>query len=83
MQVPQPKTPLPMDRKAVESMQRTLDRGSPGVIASYGLIGSVLLLGGLGFLVDQYFQTEPWGVFVGLLVGVAIGLYQIGRILGR
>jgi len=69
-----------MDRKAVESMQRTLDRGTPAVMASYALIGSVILLGGAGFLVDRYFDTGPWGVFVGLLAGVGIGLYQLARI---
>ena len=70
-----------MDRKAVESMQQTLDRGTQGVIASYGMIGSVILLGGGGYLLDRYLGTGPWGVFVGLLAGVAIGLYQLGRII--
>lgn len=72
-----------MDRKAVESMQQTLDRGTPGVMASYGLIGSVILLGGGGYVVDRYFDTGPWGVFGGLLAGVAIGLYQVAQILRR
>ena len=79
--VPQSRTQPPMDRKAVESMQQTLDRGSAGVMASYGLIGSVILLGGGGYLVDRYLDTGPWGVFGGLLAGVAIGLYQVARIL--
>lgn len=81
--MPQSRTQLPMDRKAVESMQQTLDRGAPGVMASYGLIGSVILLGGGGYLVDRYLDTGPWGVFGGLLAGVAVGLYQVGRILRR
>jgi F0F1-type ATP synthase assembly protein I len=81
--VPQSRTQLPMDRKAVESMQQTLDRGTPGVMASYGLIGSIILLGGGGYLVDRYLDTGPWGVFAGLLAGVAIGLYQLARIIRR
>lgn len=79
--MPQSRTQLPMDRKAVESMQQTLDRGTPGVMASYALIGSVILLGGAGYLVDRYLATGPWGVFGGLLAGVAIGLYQLARII--
>ena len=72
-----------MDRKAVESMQQTLDRGTPGVMASYSVIGSVILLGGAGYLVDRYMNTGPWGVFGGLLAGVAIGLYQLAQIIRR
>jgi F0F1-type ATP synthase assembly protein I len=72
-----------MDRKAVASMQQTLDRGTLGITASYGVIGSVILLGGAGYLVDRYLDTGPWGVFVGLLTGVAIGLYQLAQILRR
>jgi F0F1-type ATP synthase assembly protein I len=64
-------------------MQQTLDRGAPGVMASYSVIGSVILLGGAGYLVDRYMNTGPWGVFGGLLAGVAIGLYQLAQIIRR
>src|SRR5262249_54027137 len=43
-----------MDRNAVESMQANLDRNEPAIFASYGLIGAILLLGGIGFAVDRY-----------------------------
>ena len=79
--MPQSRTQLPMDRRAVESMQQTLDRGSSGVMASYSVIGSIILLGGAGYLLDRYMDTGPWGVFGGLLAGVAIGLYQLARII--
>ena len=81
--MPQSRAQLPMDRKAVAAMQQTLDRGTPGVMASYGVIGSVILLGGAGYLVDRYLGTGPWGVFGGLLTGVALGLYQLAQILRR
>ena len=29
-------------------------------MASYGAIGSVILLGGAGYLVDRYLDTGPW-----------------------
>ena len=48
---------LSMERHAVESMQGNLDRGEPAILASYGLIGAILLLGGIGFLADPQRQN--------------------------
>lgn len=38
-----------MDRDAIESMQGNLSRGEPAIMASYALIGAIMLLGGAGW----------------------------------
>jgi len=45
------------------------------ISTSSTLIGSVLFLGGLGYLISQKLNNENW--FIGLLIiGTIIGLYE-------
>jgi F0F1-type ATP synthase assembly protein I len=69
-----------MERDSVESMQSNLDRGAPTIVASYGLIGAIMLLGAAGWGADRYFATGPWCLLAGLIAGVGIGFYQLLRI---
>ena len=48
--------------------------------ASYMLIGSILGLGLLGYFLDQWFKTSPWLSVCGLLLGVAIGIWELARV---
>ena len=68
---------------SVGPMQANLDRGTPQILASYGLIGAILLLGAIGFLADRYLGTSPWCLLGGLAVGVVVGFYQLSRVLKR
>jgi F0F1-type ATP synthase assembly protein I len=70
-----------MDRDAVESMQDNLSRGEPVILASYALIGAILLLGGAGFLADRFLGTRPWCLLIGLLVGLCVGFFRLGRVI--
>ena len=72
-----------MERDAVESMQGNLTRGEPAIMASYTLIGAIVLMGGAGLAADRYFGTTPWCVLAGLMVGLATGFYQLARVLRR
>ena len=72
-----------MKRDAVESMQGNLDRGTSAIVASYGLIGAIMLLGGAGLLADRYLGTGPWLLLVGLIAGLCIGFYRLARVLRR
>ena len=72
-----------MERDAVESMQRNLDRGQPAIVASYAVIGAIMLLGGAGFAADRYLGTKPWCLFAGLIAGLCIGFYQLARVFRR
>jgi len=65
--------------RSIKAMQRTAQRSGAAASASYTLIGSIILLGGLGYGYDRWQGTAPWGVFVGLMFGVVVGFYQLAR----
>ena len=80
---------MPLDKqpgdleKSVEAFQRNVVRSAPAWTASYTLIGAIVLCGGLGYGFDQWRGTGPWGVFVGLVVGLIVGFYQLARVVWR
>jgi F0F1-type ATP synthase assembly protein I len=74
---------LAMGRDAVESMQTNLGRDEPRILASYGLIGAVLLFGAIGFVLDRSLSTTPWCLLAGLLVGLFVGFLALLRSLRR
>jgi len=44
------------------------------------LLASVVVGGGLGWLADTYlFASAPWGLVVGLVLGVAAGILNVYR----
>ena len=49
------------------------------MMAGYTLIGAILLFGGIGYLIDQWMQTSPWLLLVGLLAGVVVGFYELAK----
>jgi F0F1-type ATP synthase assembly protein I len=74
---------LSIERDAVESMQHNLSRDEPAIVASYGMIGAIMLVGGAGFWADRYFGTQPWCLLAGLVAGLGIGFYRLARVLRR
>ena len=62
---------------------RARTSGGPAVAVSYALVGAILLFGGLGYALDARFGTAPTFVAIGLLLGVALGLYQLAKWLWR
>lgn len=57
-------------------------------VAPYMALGSqltvtVLLLGGIGWLVDDRLGWTPWGLISGLLVGSGVGFVQFLRSVQR
>lgn len=64
-------------------LQASMRSAGPVVAASYTLIGAILLLGGLGYVADAWFGTEPWLLLLGLLLGVVVGFYQLARLVWR
>jgi F0F1-type ATP synthase assembly protein I len=68
-----------MDRNAVEAMQANLDRNETIIFASYGLIGAILLLGGIGFAADRYLGAQHSFLIAGLIAGLCLGFYRLVR----
>lgn len=44
------------------------------------LIGAILLFLAIGWGVDNYFQTAPWGIVIGIILGSVLGFYQFIRV---
>jgi F0F1-type ATP synthase assembly protein I len=61
-------------------MQKIFRESGPEAAASYSLIGAVLLLGGLGYLLDKYLNTRPWLLLAGLFLGIAVGFYELIKV---
>ena len=63
--------------KAARSLQENASRSGPAAAVSYTLIGAIILLGGLGYGFDMWRGTSPWGVFIGLMLGIVVGFYEL------
>ncbi len=64
-------------------LQASFRSAGPVVAASYTLIGAILLLGGLGYVADARFDTAPWLLVGGLLLGIIVGFYELARVIWR
>ena len=71
------RTHLSDSGRANKALQDTLDRNEPRIVASYALIGAILLLGGVGYAVDWWRGTSPWFLLVGLILGILLGFYNL------
>ena len=69
--------------KAIDARKRSAkDKpAEAGMNAGYQALGSLfggILVGiGLGWVVDHYVHTTPWGMVVGTLLGLAAAIYTI------
>jgi ATP synthase protein I len=70
-------------QKSTKSFQGNVSDAGPYAAASYTLIGSILLLGLIGYGVDRWLGTSPWFLLAGLLVGVIVGFYELARVAFR
>lgn len=62
---------------ANEELQKSVDRSERQIIGSYGLVGSILVLGIVGYVIDRWAGTRPLFLIVGLAVGVVLGFYSV------
>jgi F0F1-type ATP synthase assembly protein I len=60
-------------------LQDGVRRSGPAAAASYTLIGAIILLGGIGYALDQWRGTSPWFLLGGLLLGLIVGFYELAR----
>ena len=63
--------------RANAALQDNLTRAEPRIVASYALIGAILLFGGLGYALDRWFASGPWALLAGLVVGFLIGFANL------
>jgi F0F1-type ATP synthase assembly protein I len=64
---------------SLKSLQTTISRSGPAATASYTLIGAIVLLGGIGYALDEWQGTSPWFLFGGLVLGLIVGFYELAK----
>ena len=64
---------------SLKVLQETVVSSGPAAGASYTLIGAIILLGGIGYAVDLWRGTAPWGLLGGLALGLIVGFYELAR----
>ena len=69
-------TPL---EQSLEAFQESVRKSGPAAMGSYSLIGAILLLGGIGYAVDQWRGTSPWCLLGGLVLGLIVGFYELAK----
>ena len=58
-------------------LQESVRKSGPAAASSYTLIGAIILLGGIGYAVDMWRGTAPWGLMIGLFLGIVVGFYEL------
>ena len=58
-------------------------RSGPAAMASYTLIGAIILLGGIGYAIDTWQGTSPWFLLGGLMLGLIVGFYELAKTIWR
>tara|TARA_X000001036_G_C20619398_1_gene782403 strand:- start:486 stop:710 length:225 start_codon:yes stop_codon:yes gene_type:complete len=66
--------------KRLKSFQNIVQQAAPAASASYSLIASILIFTFLGKYIDSKFEISPLGVLTGVLIGLAVGFYQLIKI---
>ena len=69
---------VPLSR-SIRAFQENVSQSGSAASASYSLIGAIVVLGGIGYAVDRWQGTAPWGVFVGLMLGLVVGFYELSK----
>jgi F0F1-type ATP synthase assembly protein I len=63
--------------RSARSLQQNASNAGAVAAASYTLVGGIILLGGLGYLFDKWQGTGPWGLLIGLALGIIVGFYDL------
>ena len=58
-------------------------RSGPAAAVGYTMIGAIILLGGIGYAVDEWQGTSPWFLVSGLFLGIVVGFYELAKIIWR
>jgi F0F1-type ATP synthase assembly protein I len=74
-----PDDPRDFLARSAKSLQDNARRSGPAAAASYTLIGAIILLGGIGYAIDQWRGTSPGFLLGGLMLGLAVGFYELAR----
>lgn len=63
-----------------ENIGETTRKSGLAYAAALSLFASVIILLGVGYVADRFFNSSPWGLVAGIVFGSIVGLYQFVRI---
>lgn len=69
--------------RSLRVLQENLRNTGPAMAAGYTLPASMLVFGGVGFLLDRWLETPPWLLLAGLGLGIVVGFAELARIVWR
>lgn len=69
--------------RSFQYLQKIIKDSSPAASASYTLIGGVLIMGFLGYFLDNWLGTKPWLMLIGFLMGLFTGFYELAKTVWR
>jgi len=69
----------PFLARAAKALQDNAEQAGPAAGAGYTLIGAIMLLGVIGYAVDRWRGTSPWFLVGGLMLGIAVGMYELAK----
>jgi F0F1-type ATP synthase assembly protein I len=69
--------------RSAKSLQENVTRAAPAAAAGYTLVGAIILLGGIGYALDYWQGTGPWGLLIGLAAGIVVGFYELVKTMWR
>jgi F0F1-type ATP synthase assembly protein I len=69
--------------RSLKHLQGTVRTADSAAMASYTLIGAIIVLGGGGFALDSWRGTSPWFLLSGLLLGIVVGFYELAKAVWR
>ena len=70
-------------QRSAKSLQENATNSGAVAGASYTLVGGIILLGGIGYGIDQWRDTTPWGLLIGLALGIIVGFYELVKTVWR
>lgn len=69
--------------RSFEYFQKIVRQSGPAASASYSMLGAIILLGGIGYILDRVFDWTPYGLLGGLLIGMIVGFYELAKVVWK
>jgi F0F1-type ATP synthase assembly protein I len=65
--------------RSARALQQNAGQAGSAAGASYTLIGALVLLGGIGYVIDWWRGSSPWFLVGGLVLGIVVGMYELAK----
>ena len=69
--------------ESLKALNESAVRSGPAAMASYTLIGAIVMFAGLGYALDSWLGTSPWLLIGGLAVALLFGFLQLALVVWR